>query len=91
MAYKIMLGDARLFLHGWVSKWDNIVWMAIGYLMHTTCFILDQIINIELHVEKKKKKELKQIYSSWNKDPQFYKLWKHATIVYICPSLLNNF
>jgi hypothetical protein len=33
---------------------------------------------------------LKQIYTSWNKDPQFYKLWKHVTIVYICPSLLNN-
>jgi len=58
MAYKIMLGDARLFLHGWVSKWDNIVWMAIGYLMHTTCFILDQIINIELHIEKKKEKRI---------------------------------
>jgi len=54
MAYKIMLGDARLFLHGWVSKWDNIIWMAIGYLMHTTCFILDQIINIGLHIEKRK-------------------------------------
>jgi hypothetical protein len=83
---KIMLGGTRLFLHGWVSKSDNIIWMEIGYLMHTTCFILDQIINIGLHIENKVKiwNEFTPLETRIPNFTSYESMWELFTFVQVC-------